>query len=162
MKRNSRHQSTRKPVGLETWPSFAADPQGATKTLLQDLIFRSNLYPELARHLAPAIRTLKNSLRKAPKSAGELILKLIGEASGMTIEELQEDLCLPVSTLRELTDKLVAEEKIQRVTTGRRIDPNKGRIEYFYVLHGQPLGSNYSTPARGSSATQAFMNSLRD
>lgn len=150
------------PAKHDTWPSFADDPEGATKSLLQDLLFRAELYPELAQHLAPAIKTLEMSLRRTPKSAGDRILKLLQVSTGMTIDELQEDMVLPAAKLRELLDGLIAEKKVEQVTTGRRIDPNKGRIEYYFVLYGQKLGSSYTAPGRGSSSTKAFMDSFRD
>jgi hypothetical protein len=148
------------PAGQITWPSFADDPEGATKTLLQDLIFRSELYPELAQHLAPAIQTLEISLRRTPKTAAERILKLLELSTGMTLDELQEDMVLPVAKIRELLDGLINEKKVEQVTTGRRIDPRKGRIEYYFIIFGRKLGSAYSAPAPGNSSTKAFMDSL--
>lgn len=150
------------PAEHETWPSFADDPEGATKSLLQDLIFRSEIYPELAEHLAPSIKSLELSLRKAPKSAAQRILTLIRESTGMTIDELQEDMVLPEAMIRAELEKLIEAKAIEKVTNGRRIDPRKGRVEYFYVIFGQQLGSNYSAPARESSPTKAFMDSFRD
>jgi hypothetical protein len=151
------------PAEHETWPSFADDPEGATKSLLQELMFRAELYPELAQHLASAIETLQISLRRTPKSAREQVINLLKPVTGLTLEELQADMVLPEAKLWEVLNELIALKLIEHLQTGRRIMPAKGRIEHFFKLkNSSPAGSNYSSPSRESSGTKTFMDSLAE
>jgi hypothetical protein len=55
----------------------------------------------------------------------------------MTIDELQEDMVLPAAKIRELLEALITEKKVEQVTTGRRIDPNKGRTNITSSFSGR-------------------------
>lgn len=141
--------------------SFQDDKKARAKTLLQDLLFKADLYPEFAAHLEPSIVALTAETKRTTRSTRDKILLLLERAVGLTLEELYQDLLIPEDDLRGFLAELVGLGLVEEVRTGRRIDPNKGRVELYYKLtHSSPTGGAYVAPAAGSSGTRAAMDAF--
>ena len=170
------------PVGT----SFDGDPKADTKQLLQDLIFRSELYPQLAPHLEPSIRALRRELARTPQSDRSSIIAALEEHELLTFEQLGEEAhLLPADLSQVLVEifalrPLLVECRATGIRVGTKPDPHlvlavtaafengamttkpDKRVEDLFCLTHTPAGSDYSAPARGRSSAESLARSLAD
>lgn len=141
--------------------SFEGDKKARAKTLLQAMLFQAELHPEFATHLEPAIEALKTEIRRTPRSTRDRILLMLEPVTGLTFEEIEGDLRMPADEIWVFLKELAGDGLVEIVTTGRRITPANGRVEYFIKLsHTSPTGDHYSAPAPGRSSAQLLADSL--
>jgi hypothetical protein len=143
--------------------SFEGDPKAAAKSLLQELIFLSEKYPELEVYLNNSIQSLTAETKRTTRSVRDRILLLLEPVTGLTLEELRDDLLVPLEELKMHLSEMAAGPVplVEIVTTGRRIRPAKGRHEIFIKLaHTSPTGDAYVAPERGRSSTQILADSF--
>jgi hypothetical protein len=167
-------------------PSFEGDPKADAKRLLQDLIFRAELYPDLAPHLELSIRALRRELARTPQSDRSSVILALEEHDLLTFEQLAEETHLLPSALSLVLASLFAlrpllvECRSSGVRVGTKPDPHlmravsaafehgamttkpDKRVEYLFCLTHTPAGSAYSAPARAHSSAAALERSFSD